>query len=86
MSFMNTVAFEVRGVLGGNGATQERRPYLGCWSHPEEGDVLYITLKTIQFSHSNDMLSYEEVFNDLARHLYLLKLTKGSEFRGLLAW
>lgn len=84
MSFMNTVVFEVRGVLGNKGAGQEIRPYLGCWSTPK-GNVLYITLTTIQFPNKGLRLSYEEVFNDVARNLYLLKLAEGDESGGYMS-
>lgn len=83
MSFMNAMAFEVRGLLGGTGVAQERRPYLGCWSNPD-GVYLYITLKMMQFSQDHAVLNYVEVFSDINRNLYLLKVSNGDEFWGYL--
>jgi hypothetical protein len=63
--------------------TQEKRPYLGCWS-ARNGDVLFVAATTLQTAKSDKALEYREVSRDTASNLYflqLLELDRSKEFQ-----
>jgi hypothetical protein len=73
----------IKGRLPRAGPGDTQRPYLGCWSNPD-GVYLYITSKMMRFSQDQAVLNYVEVFSDINRNLYLLKLSNGNELWGYL--